>query len=145
MSYYTSYVMDHVIGLDMVKEVNNYMSHPFTESRNIRADEMYSAIQNIKQEYLDDLNEISNKISRAACYSIEDSHEIAEQLGDLYFEMNSFVEYDEDGNEKFDKYKLMRFKPRVNKEELYSQIEKREHQQLLKYMRNITGLTTTDA
>ena len=33
MSYYTSYVMDHVIGLDMVKEVNNYMSHPFTESR----------------------------------------------------------------------------------------------------------------
>ena len=93
---------------------------------------------------MDDLNEIANKLSRAACYSIEDSHEIAEQIGDLYFEMNSFVEYDEDGNEKFDKYKLMRFKPRVNKEELYSQIEKREHQQLLKYMRNITGLTTTD-
>tara|TARA_B100000902_G_scaffold345160_1_gene351002 strand:+ start:5890 stop:6327 length:438 start_codon:yes stop_codon:yes gene_type:complete len=142
MSYYASYVMDHVIGLDMVKEVNNYMSHPFTESRNIRADEMYSAIQNIKEEYLFDLNEMANKISRAPYYSIEDRNEVNEQLGDIYFEMNSFVDYDEDGNEKFDKYKLMRFKPRVNKSELYLQIENRENQQLLKYMRNITGLNT---
>jgi len=142
MSYYSSYVMDHVIGLDMVKEVNNYMSHPFTESRNIRADEMYSAIQNIKEEYLFDLNEMANKISRAPYYSIEDRNEVNEQLGDIYFEMNSFVDYDEDGNEKFDKYKLMRFKPRVNKSELYLQIENRENQQLLKYMRNITGLNT---
>ncbi len=134
--------MDHVIGLDMVKEVNNYMSHPFTESRNIRADEMYSAIQNIKEEYLFDLNEMANKISRAPYYSIEDRNEVNEQLGDIYFEMNSFVDYDEDGNEKFDKYKLMRFKPRVNKSELYLQIENRENQQLLKYMRNITGLNT---
>ena len=69
--------MDHVIGLDMVKEVNNYMIHPFTESRNIRADEMYSAIQNIKQEYLYDLNEVANKeikikTQKGAIYTLVD-------------------------------------------------------------------------
>ena len=132
--------MEHVIGLDMVKEVNNYISHPLTESRNIRADEIDSAILNTKQEYLDNLNKAANKLSRQRCYSIEDRYERDEQIGELFWEMNTFEDL---GFEDY-KFKLMRFKPRVDKAELYLHIENRQHEQLLKYM-NIAGLNTIEA
>ena len=107
--YNSNYVLDGSLGIDILREINNYTAHPIEESRTVRDEALIERLDKIYDDFEKQSKKRINSLYRNkdTCRDYEMSFEINEVIADIYYDLQQ-ISYEG----------LMRFHPKIKKEEL---------------------------
>ena len=113
--YNSNYVLDGFVGNDIMREINTYTVNPIEESRNVHDEALIARLDQIYDKFGEQSHKRIKSLQRHmdTCRDYETSFEISETIADVYFDL-----------ERISYEGLMRYQPKVNKEELIECIRK---------------------